>query len=119
MNVTLEKLQKLLNSPQPPEPQVFTIDSLHVRQMTVVEAGSPAQMKRCLLNLPSLMIPLMGTYVTSGWERSFNTAMTADLVVPLMGTVSNGVVYLDTEMTVRGRTEHVVMLDDANFRLEP
>lgn len=87
--------------------------------MTVVEGGTFAQMKRCLLNLPSMVVPLMGTYVTSGWERSFKTALAADMVVPLMGTVANaGMIYWDTEGGhPRGQTEHVVMLDDGNFRL--
>jgi len=122
-----------LNSPQPPEPTVFTIDSFHVRQMTVVETGSPAQMKRCLLNLPSLLLPLYGTYVTSGWERnSFQAMAMADVVIGVTGTVANGaMITWDTEMTVlknrtgpqgqkvRGQMEYAVMLDEANFRLEP
>lgn len=118
MNATLKKLQKLLNSRTPPKAKVICFDSMHVRSMTVVEGGTLAQMKRCLLNLPNLLVPLMGTYVTSGWDRC------ADIVIPSMGTVSNANVYLDTEMTVvknrevRGRTANAVMLDDANFRLE-
>lgn len=119
MNATLKKLQKLLNSRTPPKPKVICFDTMHVRSMTVVEGGTFEQMKRCLLNLPNLLVPLMGTYITSGWDRPV-----ADVVIPLMGTVSNANVYLDTEMTVlknrevRGRNANVIVLDDANFRLE-
>ena len=38
MNATLKRLQRLLNSPQPPK--VITLDSWHVPLMKVVEGGT-------------------------------------------------------------------------------
>jgi len=62
MNAMLAKLALLLQAQPPPEATVIYFDSLHVRQMEVVEGGTYAQMKRCLLNLPELLLPFYGTY---------------------------------------------------------